>query len=66
MTRSGIEPEPFAFRATVLNYYSELTHIMPLFNTVICDSRAMLKSHSMDAMPIATENLSLCLNDHSC
>jgi len=29
---------------------------MLLFNTVICDSRAMLVSHSMDAMPIATED----------
>jgi len=29
---------------------------MLLFNTVICDSRAMLVSHSMDTMPIAMEN----------
>jgi len=29
---------------------------MLLFNTVICDSRARLVSHSMDAMPIATED----------
>jgi len=29
---------------------------MLLFNTVICDSRAMLVSHSMDAMPITMED----------
>jgi len=29
---------------------------MPLFNTMTCDSKVMLASRSMDAMPIATED----------
>jgi len=32
------------------------TYNAAFYNTVICDSRAMLESHSMDAMPIAMED----------